>query len=93
MEEKKKIGNDKYLHAFVGFVLAVIGGLFSSAFLGLGAKWTMFYMVLLPVLGAVGKEIIDATDKHNRFDWRDVFATLVGAGILWFFAIIILLTN
>jgi hypothetical protein len=33
-------------------VLAIIGGLFSSAFLGLGAKWTMFYMVLLPVLGA-----------------------------------------
>lgn len=90
----KKTNNfDKYLHAFVGFVLAVIGGLFSSAFLGLGAKWTMFYMVLLPVLGAVGKEIIDATDKHNRFDWRDIFATLVGAGILWFFAIIILLTN
>lgn len=91
--QKQRIGQDKYLHAFAGFVLAFFGGIGSSAFLGTSVKWTMIYMFLLPIIGAVGKEVIDATDKNNKFDWRDIFATLIGAAILWVFAIIILLTN
>ena len=61
-------GQDKVLHAVIGFGLGVVGQIIFSGSI----------LVLLPlVLVAVGKEIKDKLD-YGVFDFFDMFATLLG---------------
>lgn len=85
--------NDKKMHFAAGFVLAFIGGFVPSAIFGAAPLITLLFMFILPIIGAVGKEVVDSMDKNNRFDIKDVWATLLGAAVLWIPGVIIYLTN
>lgn len=73
---------DSHYHFAAGFLLAFIGGFVSSAIFGASKELTLLFLWLVPVLGAIGKEIVDSTQPNNRFNWRDAFATILGACVL-----------
>lgn len=85
--------DDKKMHFAAGFGLAFIGGFAPSAIFGASPLVTLIFMFILPILGGVGKEVVDSLDENNKFDWRDLAATLIGASVLWIPGLIIYLTN
>lgn len=71
------------MHFAAGFVLAFVGGFIPSAVFGASPLVTLIFMFVLPILGGVGKEIADILDEKNKFDVKDLVATLIGASVLW----------
>lgn len=82
----KAIKYDKLMHFAVGAVIAMIG-----AFLGSFLWWLLelpLWIVpilagILPLLAGVIKELRDAKQPNNRFDWQDMFATWIGGGLIF----------
>lgn len=82
----KAIKYDKLMHFAVGAVIAMIG-----AFLGSFLWWLLelpLWIVpmlagILPLLAGVIKELRDMKQPNNRFDYKDMFATWIGGGLIF----------
>ena len=76
-------GGDKIAHAIAGFVLAVVTfalvayGVFDFGSLNLSSS-TGLVTVLTIVIAAVGKELVDLYIRKTKFDFFDMFATILG---------------
>lgn len=72
---------DKHYHFAAGVALSFIVSFLASAsemppYVIVLATW------LVPLLAGLGKEIVDHFEPNNKFDWRDLAATMLGASIL-----------
>lgn len=74
---------DKFKHGAAGFLLAFAGGFLPSAVFGQIGLIPLIFLFVVPIIGGIGKEVVDHFEPNNKFDWKDVWATFIGASILW----------
>ena len=60
--------NDKLAHFVIGFGLSILGILY-------------FPFIFLEFFVGIGKELFDFSTKRGVAEWKDLWATLCGAGI------------
>ena len=64
---------DKILHFLAGFFIATVVVVLFKNF-----SDPLLFGLVASIVGGVLKEVYDLKIKKSRFDWYDVFATIVG---------------
>ena len=76
---------DKQLHFFYIFLFTEL-----YALLWIGPIKYFIITSFLIILGiAIGKQFIDKIIKNSKFDWKDIFAGIMG----WTFSVILIIIN
>ena len=85
-ERRRKIAWDKQLHFFAGVAIAILSAL-GAGFLQymniLNVVGVACVITAMPILAGLAKELRDMRQPNNRFDWKDLFATILGGAILF----------
>ena len=75
---------DKILHFLAGFFIATVVVVLFKNF-----SDPLLFGFIASIVGGVLKEVYDLKIKKSRFDWYDVFATVVGGiaaiSVLYFY--------
>ena len=64
---------DKILHFLAGFFIATVVAVFFR-----NSSDPLLFGFIASIVGGILKEVYDLKIKKSRFDWYDVFATIVG---------------
>lgn len=71
---------DKILHCFIGYVIFDLCLAVCEAFSF--NDWQTYEIAFLVILAFIfGKEVYDNNQPKNKFDWKDIYAGLIGVGI------------